>query len=100
MKINLTQHLTTLVKGHGNIKSYLHRFRIIEESDCPCGNGNQTAEHILLECGILREERECLIAAVANCEDRQLAHKKRHAYQKTLQSIRRIHENDGQNKRT
>ena len=27
--------------------------------------GNQTAEHILLECGILREERERLIAAVA-----------------------------------
>jgi hypothetical protein len=65
MKINLTQQLTTLVTGHGNIKSYLHRFRIIEAPDCPCGNGNQTAEHILLECGILREERERLIAAVA-----------------------------------
>ena len=58
MKINPTQHLTTLVTGHGNIKSYLHRFRIIEAPDCPFGNGNQTAEHILLECGIVREERE------------------------------------------
>jgi len=36
----------------------------------------------------------------SSSEDRQLAHKKRHAYQKILQSIRRIHENDGQNKRT
>ena len=36
MKINLTHHLTTLVTGHGNIKSYLHRFRIIEAPDCPC----------------------------------------------------------------
>ena len=31
----------------------------------------------------------------SSSEDRQLAHKKRYAYQKTLQSIRRIHENDG-----
>ena len=29
---------------------------------------HQTAEHILLECGILREERELLIAAVAAVE--------------------------------
>jgi len=34
-------------------------------------------------------------------EDRQLAHKKRYAYQKEkLQNIRRIHENDRQNKTT
>jgi hypothetical protein len=65
MKINLTQHLKNPVTGHGNIKSYLHRIRIIETPDCPCGNGNQTAEHILLECGILREERERITAAVA-----------------------------------
>ena len=55
--------------GHGNIKSHLHRFRTIEAADCPCGNGNQTAEHILLECGILREERERLIAAVAKTDN-------------------------------
>ena len=54
--------------GHGNIKSYLHRFRIIEARDCPRGNGNQTAGHILLECGILQEERERLMAAVAKTD--------------------------------
>jgi hypothetical protein len=72
MKINLTQHLTTPVTDHGNIKSYLHRFRIIEAPDCPCGHGNQTAEHILLECGILREEREGLIAAVAKTDKKPI----------------------------
>jgi len=51
------------------IATYLHRFRIIEAPDFPCGNGNQTAEHILLECGILREERERLIAAVAKTDN-------------------------------
>jgi len=31
-------------------------------------------------------------------EDGQLAHKKIYAYQKALQSIRKIYKNDGQNK--
>jgi len=41
-KINLTQNFTTMVAGHGNIKSYLHRFKIIDTPNCSCGNGNQT----------------------------------------------------------
>jgi hypothetical protein len=45
-KINLTQNFTTIVTGHGNIKLYLHRFKIIDAPDCPCGRGNQTTEHI------------------------------------------------------
>ena len=65
MKINFTQNLKTRVTGHGNIPSYLHVFRIIEAQDCPSGNGNQWEEHILLECGILQEERERLTPAVA-----------------------------------
>jgi hypothetical protein len=54
-----------MVTGHGNIKSYLHRFKIIDAPDCPCGKDNQTTEHILLEYAILHEERERLIASVA-----------------------------------
>jgi len=30
IKINITQNFTTMVTGHGNIRSYLHRFKIIE----------------------------------------------------------------------
>jgi hypothetical protein len=54
-----------MVTGHGNIKSYLYRFKIIDAPDCPCGNDNQTTEHILREYAILHEERESLIASVA-----------------------------------
>jgi len=68
-KINLTQNFTTIVMGHGNIKSYLHRFKIIDIPNCPCGNGNQTSEHILLECAILQEDRERPIAEVAKTDD-------------------------------
>ena len=58
-----------MVTGHGNIKSYLHRSKIIDTPACPCGNGNQTSEHILLECTILQEDRERLIAEVAKTDD-------------------------------
>jgi hypothetical protein len=57
-----------MVMGHGNIKSYLHRFKIIDAPNCPWGNGNQTTEHILLECAIFHEDRERLIASVAEEE--------------------------------
>ena len=36
------------------------KFKIIEAPNCPCGKDNQTAERILLECEILKEERERL----------------------------------------
>ena len=68
-KINLTQNFTTIVTGHENIKSYLHRFKIIDTPNCPCGNGNQTTEHVLLKCAILQEERERLIAEVTKNTD-------------------------------
>jgi hypothetical protein len=34
MNINITPNLTTIVTGHGNIRSYLHRFKIM---DAPTG---------------------------------------------------------------
>jgi len=40
-------------------------YHIIVSYICPCGNDNQTTEHILLECAIVHEDRERLIAAVA-----------------------------------
>jgi hypothetical protein len=64
-KIHLTQNFTTMVTGQGNIKSYLYSFKIIDAPNCPCGNDNQTTEHILFECAILHEGRERLIASVA-----------------------------------
>jgi hypothetical protein len=58
-----------MVTGHGNIKSYLYRFKIIEAPTCPCGDDNQTTEHILLECTLLNEHTERLIAAVAKTDN-------------------------------
>ena len=36
MKINITHNFTCMVTGQGNIRSYLHRFKIIETPTCPC----------------------------------------------------------------
>jgi hypothetical protein len=58
-----------MVTGHGNIKSYLYRFKIIQTPNCPCGNNNQTTDHLFLYCALLQEDRELLIAAVAKTDN-------------------------------
>jgi len=64
MKINLTQNFTTKVTVYGKTKSYLHRFKIIEAPTCPCGNGDQTTDHLLFECDLLNKERDFLKLSV------------------------------------
>jgi hypothetical protein len=67
-KINITHNLTTMVTGHGNIKSYLYRFKIIETSTCPCGNKDQTIDYLLFECELLQTERDSLISAASKSD--------------------------------
>jgi hypothetical protein len=68
-KLKLTGNLTTILTGHGNIKAYLHRFNISGEQTCPCGEGDQTTDHIIYDCARLKEERDRLRAAVNKKED-------------------------------
>jgi len=55
MKIKITtiHNFTTMVTGHGNIKAHLYRFKISETPTCPCGDTDQTTEHLLYECELL-----------------------------------------------
>ena len=64
IKINITQNFTTMVTGHGNIRSYLHRFKIIKTPICPCGNTDQSIDHVLLDCELLNKERDSLMSTV------------------------------------
>ena len=64
MKININQNFTTMVTGHGNIISYLHRFKISETPICPCGTTDQTIDHLLFQCELLNKERDNLISTV------------------------------------
>ena len=57
IKLNLTHNFILMVTGHGEINSYLHRFKISEKPLCPCGNQDQTTDHLLFECDLLQTER-------------------------------------------
>jgi hypothetical protein len=54
MKISANPKFTTMVTGLGNIKAYLHRFKIAATPTCPSGKKDQTTDHLLYECEILK----------------------------------------------
>ena len=47
IRIKTTPKLTAITTGHGNIKSYLYKCKIIDNPQYQCKNGNQTVEHII-----------------------------------------------------
>ena len=60
MNINIIPNLTTLVTGHGNVRSYLHRFKIMDTPTCACGSSDQTINHVLYESVLINQERDSL----------------------------------------
>jgi len=52
--------LSTIVTGHGTLRSYYHRFKIIDDPTCVCKKGPQTSDHLLWECEMLRDQRGVL----------------------------------------
>jgi hypothetical protein len=47
-----------MVTGHGKTRSYLHRFKILQKADSPCGNGDKTSDRLLYQCAILNKQTE------------------------------------------
>jgi hypothetical protein len=60
INLNLSPNVTTIMTGHGNIKSYLHRLKIIGNPECPCKHGIQTVDHLIFQCERLKNERDIL----------------------------------------
>jgi hypothetical protein len=58
--LNLSQNVTTIMTGHGNIRSYLDRLKIIGNPECPCKHDIQTVDHLIFQCKRLKNEREIL----------------------------------------
>ena len=56
MKITVFPNLATIITGHGQLKSYYHRFKIVDSPLC-LGGKEQTVGHVLLKCDIHRTER-------------------------------------------
>jgi len=64
LKINVTPNFTTMATGHGDIKPYPQKYKIIDSPMCSYKSGKQTVDHILYDCKLLEQERESLKAAV------------------------------------
>jgi hypothetical protein len=56
--------LTLSSRRHGNIKPYLHKYKIHDSSICSCKRGEQTIDHVIYDCKLLEEETDRLKAAV------------------------------------
>lgn len=69
LKIDVTPNFTTMVSGHGNIKSYLYKYKIIDSPTCSCKKGEQSIDHIIYECELLEQERGRLKIAVLQTEN-------------------------------
>jgi hypothetical protein len=46
--------------GHGTIRSYLHRLKIIDSPECPCKQDIRTIDHLIFQCERLKYERGML----------------------------------------
>jgi ribonuclease HI len=68
LKINATPKFTAIVTGHGNIKTYLFKYRIIERPRCSCEEGEQSVDHIIYDCKLLEQEKTRLKAVVTRSE--------------------------------
>jgi hypothetical protein len=89
--MNLTPSFTTLVTGHGNIKSYLHKYNIIENPKCSCNKREQTVDHIIYNCSLQEQARERLKAVITRSEKWPVSKNKLLLkYYKTLNNSRTI----------
>ena len=58
VNLNLSPNVTTIMTGHGNNRSYLHRLKIMASPECPCRQGIQTVDHLIFQCKRLKNERK------------------------------------------
>jgi hypothetical protein len=56
-KIPIFSEFLTMITGHGKIKSYLHRFGLIDNLMCPYGE-EQTTTHLIFHCKKLSNQSD------------------------------------------
>jgi len=60
VNLHLNSNVTTIMSGHGNIRSYPHRLKVIDSPECPCKQNIQTVDHLIFQCERLNCERGML----------------------------------------
>jgi len=69
LKISPTPTFTSIVTGHEIINSYLHRFKKIDNTVCPCNREYQTVDHIIYRCVLHEQERNRLKSDINSSEN-------------------------------
>jgi hypothetical protein len=59
-KIKITQNVAAMLTGHERTPAYLHRFKINDNAQCVCQQGDQTLDHLLYDCILLEAQRRIL----------------------------------------
>ena len=67
-KLKVSSRFTAILTGYGKTKAYLQRFHIIENSMCPYNKSEQSVDHILYECDLVKKERIILIKDIQKTE--------------------------------
>jgi hypothetical protein len=65
-RLLMNLNLSTVVTGHGKLRSYLYRFKTIDDPTCPCQMGSQSTEHLVRECTTLKKQRGTLKNGIRN----------------------------------
>jgi hypothetical protein len=65
-KIAIFPEFTTMITGHGKLRSYLHRFGLTDNPMCPCEEEEQTADHLIFQCQKLSNQRNAIKKQIKN----------------------------------
>jgi len=50
LPMSMNHYLSQMLTGHGDFYGKLRSFKLVPSSNCRCGNGSETAQHVLLAC--------------------------------------------------
>jgi hypothetical protein len=93
LKIPMTSDFTAIVSGLGKTKSYLHRFKLIDNPMCPCIGGAQSSEHLIYDCEIIEIQRKTVKHQIKTSggtwptNNRDLVEKCSHAFTGFVKSV-------------
>jgi ribonuclease HI len=65
-KIPIFPEFTTVVTGHGKLKSYFYRYGLTDDLMCLCEEEEQTVEHLILCCKKLNNQKNEMIRQIKN----------------------------------
>jgi len=64
MKISINPNFMAMVTEHGRTRAYRYRFKLIDNTACPCNKEDQTVDHLIHQCNLLHTNGQLLKANV------------------------------------